>query len=221
MASALMNTYKRLEINFTNGEGVFLVDDSGRRYLDAIAGIGVNSLGHGHPAVTEAVTRQVGRLIHTSNLYQVALQEELAAMGIDSPTARDVSDAVIRVRRRKLPDPAKIGNAGSFFKNPELSAAEAERLEKRWPALPLHPAGNGRFKASAAWMIEACGWKGRREGDAGVSSQHALVLVNHGAATGMDLRDLARRIQADVERTFGVRLEPEPRLIDLTPAITP
>jgi UDP-N-acetylmuramate dehydrogenase len=154
-------------------------------------------------------------------LAYAGLQEELAAMGIDTPTARDVSDAVIRVRQRKLPDPARIGNAGSFFKNPELSAAEAERLERRWPALPLHPAGAGRFKASAAWMIESCGWKGRREGDAGVSSQHALVLVNHGTATGKELRDLARRVQSDVERTFEVRLEPEPRLIDLTPANTP
>ncbi len=155
------------------------------------------------------------------HLAYAGLREELAAMGTDRPTARDVSNAVIRLRQRKLPDPAEIGNAGSFFKNPELDAETAQRLEGSWPDLPLHPVENGRFKASAAWMIEACGWKGRREGDAGMSSRHALVLVNHGRATGTELRDLARRVQADVERTFGVRLEPEPRLIEFTPVTTP
>mgnify|MGYP001825158944 FL=1 len=113
------------------------------------------------------------------------------ALGNETLTARNVSDAVIKLRRAKLPDPALIGNAGSFFKNPVLSHAEAERLRERAPAAPLHPAGQGLFKTSAAWLIEACGWKGHREGDAGVSEQHALVLVNYGEATGQELLALA------------------------------
>jgi UDP-N-acetylmuramate dehydrogenase len=149
-------------------------------------------------------------------LAYAGLREELETFGVTEPTAVDVSDAVIRLRRRKLPDPQEIGNAGSFFKNPELGTAEANRLAQNWPALPLHPVGQNLVKASAAWMIESCGWKGRRDGDAGISDRHALVLVNHGRATGPELRALARRVQDDVQRTFGVRLEPEPRLIEFT-----
>jgi len=141
------------------------------------------------------------------------LREELEALGRDHPTARDVSDAVIRIRRRKLPDPAVIGNAGSFFKNPILNEAMAQRLREQEPDLPLHPAGRDTWKTSAAWLIERCGWKGHREGDAGISAQHALVLVNHGEATGAQLVDLARRVRASVKERYGVMLENEPRIV--------
>ena len=128
-----------------------------------------------------------------------------------------MSDAVIKLRRAKLPDPALIGNAGSFFKNPVLSHAEAERLRERAPAAPLHPAGQGLFKTSAAWLIEACGWKGHREGDAGVSEQHALVLVNYGEATGQELLALAEAIRSDIREQFKIELETEPRIIEFGP----
>jgi len=140
--------------------------------------------------------------------------EELAAMGIADANARDVAEAVIRIRRRKLPDPAALGNAGSFFKNPLVAVETATELQARHPQLPVFPAGDAALrKLSAAWLIEACGWKGHRDGDAGVSDAHALVLVNHGQATGTQLLVLARRIAESVQARFGVAIEPEPKLI--------
>jgi len=151
---------------------------------------------------------------------------ELAAMGVTHPRAADVAGAVIRIRRRKLPDPARVGNAGSFFKNPIVPAAQADALLAAHPRLPVFPvaafpadaaahgqSGGAMRKLSAAWLIDACGWKGHRDGDAGVSPDHALVLVNHGAATGAQLLALARAISASVRERFGVALEPEPRIV--------
>lgn len=146
-------------------------------------------------------------------LAYAGLREQLDEAGVDRPTARDVSDAVIALRERKLPNPREIGNAGSFFKNPVVDSETADRLRRSWPELPLHEAGEGRWKASAAWMIEHCGWKGRRDGDAGVSARHALVLVNHGAASGAAIAALAARVQADVMERFGIALDNEPRII--------
>ncbi|MEM1412260.1 MAG: UDP-N-acetylmuramate dehydrogenase [Pseudomonadota bacterium] len=145
------------------------------------------------------------------------LNEELTAMGIETPNARAVSDAVIRLRRRKLPDPDQLGNAGSFFKNPVVDPATAQRLATGWPELPLYRSDEEGYKASAAWMIERCGWKGFREGDAGVSAQHALVLVNHGTATGSEIAALAARIRDSVQDRFTVRLEPEPGILNFRP----
>jgi UDP-N-acetylmuramate dehydrogenase len=142
------------------------------------------------------------------------LGEELQAMGVQAPAAPDVAAAVIRIRRRKLPDPALLGNAGSFFKNPIVPAAQAQALQADHPRLPAFPGDSAQTrKLSAAWLIDTCGWKGAREGDAGVSDAHALVLVNHGAATGMQLLELAHRIAASVQARFGVALEPEPRIV--------
>jgi UDP-N-acetylmuramate dehydrogenase len=147
-------------------------------------------------------------------LDYAGLGEELAAAGVEHPDARAVSDAVIRIRRRKLPDPAASGNAGSFFKNPIIDAATAETLLARHPQLPAWPAGTGLVKLSAAWMVEHCGLKGLREGDAAVSDRHALVLVNRGTASGADIVRLSRRVQAVVADAFGIALEPEPRLVE-------
>ena len=139
---------------------------------------------------------------------------ELAAMGIDAPTAAQVSEAVCRIRRRKLPDPALLATAGSFFKNPILPVAQADALLAAHPALPCFDAGRpGLRKLSAAWLIDATGWKGHRDGDAGVAPGHALVLVNHGDASGAELLALARRIADSVQARFGVALEPEPRIV--------
>ena len=147
-------------------------------------------------------------------LDYAGIGEELAAMGVADPTPSQVADAVIRIRRRKLPDPAVLGNAGSFFKNPIVPAVQAEALHARHPSLPTFRGNDdGTRKLSAAWLIDQCGWKGHREGDAGVAASHALVLVNHGHATGMQLLDLARRIAASVRERFGVDIEPEPRIV--------
>ncbi len=146
-------------------------------------------------------------------LDYAGVREELAAMGVDTPRAVHVAEAISRIRTRKLPNPALLGNAGSFFKNPVVDAATAASLKAAHPALPVFAGPDDGHKLSAAWLIEACGWKGKREGDAGVAEQHALVLVNHGNASGQQLLDLARRIAASVQERFGVSLEPEPRII--------
>ncbi len=142
------------------------------------------------------------------------LREELTRAGIEKPTALEVSDAVVRLRRDKLPDPEILGNAGSFFKNPILSRNDASKLTGHYPELPAWPQPGGQIKISAAWMIEHCGLKGHRVGDAGVSDRHALVLVNHGSASGGDLFRLATTVQASVHSKFGVLLDPEPRIIN-------
>jgi len=144
-------------------------------------------------------------------LDYAGLWEELD--GQDAPSALQVSDAVIRLRRRKLPDPARLGNAGSFFKNPVVDAESAAALCRAHPGLPQWPAPGGECKLAAGWMLEHCGWKGRREGDAGFAPNHALVLVNHGHASGAALLDFAARAARDVHKTFGIWLEPEPRIV--------
>jgi len=129
-------------------------------------------------------------------------------------TPEDVAEAVRGIRRRKLPDPAVLGNAGSFFKNPIVPVAQAEGLLAAYPRLPVFRGdSDATRKLSAAWLIDACGWKGHRDGDAGVSDKHALVLVNHGRATGAELLALARRIADSVHARFGIAIEPEPRIV--------
>ena len=151
---------------------------------------------------------------HALRLDYSGVREELTAMGVTDPTPHAVAVAVRRIRRRKLPDPAEIGNAGSFFKNPVVAASQATGLRSAHPGLPVYPTGSaGKSKLSAAWLIEACGWRGQRVGDAGVADRHALVLVNHGTASGHELLELARRIAASVSERFGIQLEPEPRIV--------
>jgi UDP-N-acetylmuramate dehydrogenase len=136
-----------------------------------------------------------------------------AVQGIESPTPRQVADAVTAIRRRKLPDPAEIGNAGSFFKNPVVPRAHCARLLESWPDLVHHAQPDGSEKLAAGWLIDRCGWKGKSLGRAGVYPKQALVLVNNGGATGAEIMALARAIQDDVAARFGVRLEPEPVLV--------
>src|SRR5690606_11893705 len=156
-------------------------------------------------------------------LDYAGIGEELTAMGVDGGSRGEtlrpslVAEAVCRIRRRKLPDPALTGNAGSFFKNPIVPVARAEALRREHPALPVFAVADDALrKLSAAWLIDACGWKGHREGDAGVAASHALVLVNHGAASGAQLLALARKIAASVHERFGVAIEPEPRIVGAT-----
>lgn len=145
----------------------------------------------------------------TANLTYQDLRAEVEASVGDEPTAIDVSDAVCRLRRRKLPDPEQVGNAGSFFKNPEVSESYYRELLKQWPGLPSWPTSEG-VKLSAGWMIDQLGLKGSAVGDARVSSKHALVLVNSGRASGTDVLELAGRVQRAVKDGFGLELEIEP-----------
>lgn len=141
------------------------------------------------------------------------LRQRLAESGIDTPSAVDVSRAVCAIRQEKLPDPARLGNAGSFFKNPVVDADSASALRARYTDLVAYPLADGQVKLAAGWLIERAGWKGFREGDAGVHQQQALVLVNHGTASGAEILALARRIQGDILARFGVTLEMEPNLL--------
>jgi len=146
-------------------------------------------------------------------LDYAGVRQELAAMRVNTPTPEELGRAVERLRRRKLPDPAVIGNAGSFFKNPLVTVENATALSQEHPNVPVYPYSEKYCKISAAWLIEACGFKGFREGDAGVSEMHSLVLVNHGSATGAQLWALAVRIKDAVAARFGVNLEPEPLVV--------
>ncbi|MDT3669953.1 MAG: UDP-N-acetylmuramate dehydrogenase [Aromatoleum sp.] len=138
------------------------------------------------------------------------LAAELDAQRITEPTPRAISDAVVAIRRRKLPDPAVIGNAGSFFKNPIVDRPTFARLAADHPDLPHYPQRDGSIKLAAGWLIERAGWKGRSLGPVGAFERQALVLVNRGGATGTDVRRASAAIQRDVADRFGVRLEPEP-----------
>ncbi|MDF2489995.1 MAG: UDP-N-acetylenolpyruvoylglucosamine reductase [Pseudomonas sp.] len=140
------------------------------------------------------------------------VRQRLLEQGIEQPTGQAISDAICSIRREKLPDPAELGNAGSFFKNPVVGATLAERIRERYPHLVAYPQANGQVKLAAGWLIEQAGWKGYREGDAGVHRLQSLVLVNHGQATGAQLHALACKIQADIHERFGVMLEMEPNL---------
>jgi UDP-N-acetylmuramate dehydrogenase len=146
-------------------------------------------------------------------LDYAGIPEELARMGVEHPAPFHVAEAVVHLRTRKLPDPSVIGNAGSFFKNPIVASAQAEALQRAHAGLVAWPGADSRSKLSAAWMIEAAGFKGYREGDAGISNRHALVLVNHGHASGPELWALAQKVIEGVQARFGVRLEPEPVVI--------
>ena len=145
-------------------------------------------------------------VLHTS---YGSIREELKKMGVQTPTIQDISQAVIKIRRSKLPDPAEIGNAGSFFKNPTVDQVKFLSLSVKYPDMPAYPHEDLSVKLAAGWLIEQCGWKGYRKIDAGVHKDQALVLVNYGKATGMELFDLSEKIQASVQKKFSVLLERE------------
>jgi UDP-N-acetylmuramate dehydrogenase len=141
------------------------------------------------------------------------LARELKERNVTRPDARAIFDAVVAIRRRKLPDPAVIGNAGSFFKNPVVSEATHQALIARYPSLVGYPQPGGRVKLAAGWLIDAAGLKGATRGRAGVYEKQALVLVNRGGATGAEILAMAREVQDKVAEAFGVWLEPEPVIV--------
>lgn len=147
------------------------------------------------------------------NVTYGAIRDTLDKMGVVSPGIKDISDAVMRIRRSKLPDPHEIGNAGSFFKNPEISAEAFAVLKSQFPEIPGYPTDHQRIKVPAGWLIEQCGWKGKRVGNTGSHKDQALVLVNYGNATGNEIYALALEIQSSVLKKFGINIHPEVNII--------
>ncbi|MBS3915361.1 MAG: UDP-N-acetylmuramate dehydrogenase [Bacteroidetes bacterium] len=146
---------------------------------------------------------------HVPNLSYGDIPKTLETMGIQNPGISDVSRAVIQIRQSKLPDPAVIGNCGSFFKNPVVPVSKYEELKVSYPEIRSFPVNTEVVKIPAAWLIESCNWKGFRRGDAGVHEKQALVLVNYGNAKGNEIRSLAFEIQESVNQRFGIELEME------------
>ena len=161
------------------------------------------------------VTSVVFRLSkkHTLNTSYGAITTTLQEMQVQQPSIQDVSAAVCHIRQSKLPDPKQIGNAGSFFKNPEIPLQQFEQLKAQYPHIPSYPVSPGAVKVPAGWLIEQCGWKGKVIGNYGVHKNQALVLVNYGGANGGQVRQLAYDIIASVEEKFGIRLHPEVNII--------
>ena len=147
------------------------------------------------------------------NIAYGAIREELDRMSVKELSIQAISQAVIHIRRSKLPDPAVIGNAGSFFKNPVLGSAPFTELRAAHPGIVGFPNPDGTVKLAAAWLIEQCGWKGYRKGDAGCHGQQALVLVNYGQASGAEILALSKEIEQSVKKKFGIELEREVNIV--------
>ena len=209
----LRDTFERLEaVEITTG--------AGRTFGAAECGFGYRESVFKNVLKDQFVVTALVLRLHREarpNVQYGALRETLAGFGIEGePTPHDISRAVVQIRRSKLPDPAEIGNAGSFFKNPEVSQRKFDELKSLHPDLPGYPVPGG-VKVPAGWLIEQAGWKGLRRGPGagthGVHDRQALVLVNHGDATGHELRQLAEEIIQSVRQQFGIELHPEVNIL--------
>lgn len=159
-----------------------------------------------------SVVFKLTRSNHRLSLEYGAIKEQLNRMTVVHPTIKDVSNAVVEIRRYKLPDPKDIGNAGSFFKNPVIGQNHLDKIRISYPDIVVHPAEEG-YKVAAGWLIEKAGWKGYREGHVGCHEKQALVLVNYDGASGNEILELSKKIQDSVHKLFGVTLEPEVNIL--------
>ncbi|AFK03433.1 UDP-N-acetylenolpyruvoylglucosamine reductase [Emticicia oligotrophica DSM 17448] len=142
-----------------------------------------------------------------------AIKDTLAEMNVNELSIKAISDAVIHIRQSKLPNPAEIGNAGSFFKNPEIPSTQFNILKEQFPNIPSYPVNETTIKVPAGWLIEQAGWKGQRFGNVGVHAKQALVLVNYGGGKGYEIKELSEKIQASVKEKFGIQLSAEVNFI--------
>lgn len=160
-----------------------------------------------------SVTLSLSKNNHQLNTTYGAIQETLNEMNVTQPTIQNVSNAVIHIRKSKLPDPVEIGNAGSFFKNPTIALKQYEQLQKSNSTIPGYPIDNQNVKVPAGWLIEQCGWKGKRLNNVGVHPKQALVLVNYGEGKGAEVLNLSAKIQATVMEKFQIQLTPEVNIL--------
>lgn len=163
--------------------------------------------------IITSVTFLLDKAPHTLHTSYGAISQELEGMGILQPTIQEVSNAVIRIRESKLPNPKELGNSGSFFKNPVVDKSIVENLLKTYPEMPHYAVNEHQTKVPAGWLIEQAGFKGKRIGNAGMHAKQALVLVNYGNATGAELWEVAQMVQKEVFVKFGIELEPEVNVI--------
>jgi len=191
ISDGTLRIFSNAECNFRYRSSIFKTSEKGR-YL---------------------VTRVYFRLAinHNPSLSYGSLKEEVCKIG--RPTLKNIRTAVLKIRESKLPDPNVIGNAGSFFKNPVVSKTTAGKLLKAFPGIPIYEDPSGNKKLAAGWLTEQCGWKGKRFGDAGVHEKQALVLVNHGKATGKEIFELSEEIKKSIMKKFGIELEREVEVI--------
>jgi UDP-N-acetylmuramate dehydrogenase len=160
-----------------------------------------------------SVTLTVTKKNHLLNTSYGAIQDTLKAMQVTEPTIKNISDAVIHIRKTKLPDPMIIGNAGSFFKNPTITLSQYEQLKNSYSEIPGYPSVNQSVKVPAGWLIEQCGWKGKRVNNIGVHAQQALVLVNYGNGKGNEIFQLAKNILTSVKEKFDITLTTEVNIV--------
>ncbi len=163
--------------------------------------------------IITSVTFKLAKGNHKLNTSYGAIQSELEKKGIENPNIKDLSNAVIAIRQSKLPDPKELGNSGSFFKNPVISKHQFRQLQHKHPEVPFYTVSETEVKVPAGWLVEQCGFKGQRFGDAGVHKKQALVLVNYGNATGQEIFELSKKIQQTVKETFEIYLEAEVNII--------
>jgi UDP-N-acetylmuramate dehydrogenase len=163
--------------------------------------------------IITAVVFELTKKVHKKSTSYGAIKEELVKNNIENPNIKDISEAVIAIRESKLPDPKKLGNSGSFFKNPVIDAESFQEFRIKNPSAPFYEVTPTTFKIPAGWLIEQAGFKGKQFGDAGVHKNQALVLVNYGNATGSEIWELAIRIQKKVKDQFGIYIEPEVNVI--------
>jgi UDP-N-acetylmuramate dehydrogenase len=160
-----------------------------------------------------SVTLKLTKKDHHFNISYGAIDETLKQLSVKTLSLKAISDAVIYIRSHKLPDPSRIGNAGSFFKNPSIQADLVDFIKKDYPALPSYPSTDGLIKIPAAWLIEQCGWKGKTFDNIGVHQHQALVLVNYGGGKGEKIWELAMKIKESVKEKFNITLQPEVNVI--------
>lgn len=193
IATGDVTTFNKDQCNFGYRESIFKQDAKGK-YIIA------------------SVTLRLNKQPQFNTTYG-AIQQTLTERGITELNVKAISDAVIHIRQTKLPDPKVLGNAGSFFKNPEIGNEQFDALKQQYPEIVGYPVGSERTKVAAGWLIEQCGWKGERVGNTGSHKQQALVLVNYGNATGNEIYELAMAIQQSVKDKFGITILPEVNLI--------